>query len=74
MVVMEAAASTDDSGVEYRFVCTAGGGHDSGWQNFALYVDMNLSPGIYTYQCQTRDRSPLHNQTAWSAEASVTIE
>lgn len=74
-VLMRAAAATDDQfGVEYRFVCTAGGGNDSGWQNSVLYTDRNLLPGTYTYHCQSRDKSPQQNRTEWSTEESATVE
>ena len=73
-VVMRTVEASDPSGVEYRFVCTGGGGHDSGWQDLTLYVDKLLAPGTYTYKCQARDKSPQQNRTAWSVELSVTVE
>jgi len=74
-VLMRAAAATDDQfGVEYRFVCTAGGGNDSGWQNSVLYIDGGLLPGTYTYHCQSRDKSPQQNRTEWSTAISATLE
>lgn len=72
-VLMRAATSTDQNGVEYRFVCTGGGCRNSGWQNTVLYVDKNLPPGTYTYKCQARDKSPQQNRTAWSEEVSATL-
>jgi len=71
---MRAAAATDENGVEYRFVCTAGGGHNSGWQGTVLYIDGGLPPGTYTYKCQARDKSPQQNRTEWSTEVSATVE
>ena len=73
-VVMRVVEASDPSGVEYRFVCSAGGGHDSGWQDLTLYVDKLLPPGTYTYKCQARDKSPQQSRTAWSVEVSVTVE
>jgi len=73
-VVMKAVTASDASGVEYRFVCSSGGGHDSGWQDEPLYVDNGLSAGTYTYKFQTRDKSPQKNRTAWSVEASASVE
>jgi len=73
-VVMKAVTASDASGVKYRFVCTDGGGHDSGWQDEPLYVDNGLSAGTYTYKCQARDKSPQKNMTAWSVEGSASIE
>jgi len=73
-VLMRAAAATDENGVEYRFVCTAGGGHNSGWQGTVLYIDGGLRPGTYTYKCQARDKSPQQNRTEWSTEVSATVE
>ncbi len=72
-VLMRAAAATDLNGVEYRFVCTGGGGRGSGWQGSVLYIDRNLPPGTYTYKCQSRDKSPQQNQTEWSTEESATL-
>jgi hypothetical protein len=71
---MRAALSTDENGVEYRFICTLGAGHDSGWQDSPLYIDRNLPPGAYTYRCQARDKSPQQNATAWSTEVTAIIE
>lgn len=73
-IVMKAVTASDDSGVEYRFVCTSGDGHDSGWQDEPLYVDNGLSAGTYTYKFQARDKSPQKNRTAWSVEASASVE
>jgi GH35 family endo-1,4-beta-xylanase len=72
-IVMTATTATDESGVEYSFVCTAGGGHDSGWQLSSTYTDTGLSPNTqYTYQVKARDRSPHHNETALSVSRSAT--
>ncbi|MHC4155175.1 MAG: LamG-like jellyroll fold domain-containing protein, partial [Planctomycetota bacterium] len=72
-ISMTASTATDTSGVQYYFECTAGGGHDSGWQNSPTYDDTGLTPNTeYTYKVQARDKSPNLNVTAWSSAASVT--
>jgi hypothetical protein len=73
MISMTASTASDDAGVEYYFACTAGGGHDSGWQNSPAYIDTGLSPSTtYTYTVKARDKSKNQNETAVSAEASAT--
>jgi hypothetical protein len=73
-IAMVASTATDVSGVEYYFACTAGGGHDSGWQSSTSYTDTGLSAGItYTYKVKARDLSSSYNQTAYSDEASAII-
>lgn len=72
-IMMRVVQAHDPSGVEYRFVCTGGAGHDSGWQDHFVYLDNGLPPGTYTYKVQTRDKSPKKNRTNWSEEASATI-
>jgi len=70
---MEATTASDDSGVEYYFACTAGGGHDSGWQDGTSYEDTGLQPETqYTYQVQARDKSSNQNATDWSTAESAT--
>ena len=73
-VIMQAAAATDISGVEYYFECVAGGGHDSSWQDSGIYEDTNLRPAAeYSYRVSARDKSGNHNQTDWSSiESAVT--
>ena len=72
-ISMTATMASDASGVEYYFACTAGGGHDSGWQDSPTYDDTGLTPDTeYTYQVQARDKSPNQNETDWSLEASAT--
>jgi hypothetical protein len=70
---MTATTANDDlHGVEYYFDCTAGGGHDSGWQSSASYEDKDLSPNTsYTYRVKTRDTSPNVNESSLSEAASV---
>jgi pectate lyase len=72
---MVATTAADISGVEYYFACTAGGGHDSGWQTGTSYTDTGLMPSItYTYTVKARDLSPAQNETAASSPASATTQ
>jgi GH18 family chitinase len=69
---MTAATAVDPSGVEYYFECVSGPGSDSGWQTGAVYVDTNLAENeSYTYRVKARDLSDAHNETDFSAEATV---
>jgi len=71
---MEAALAQDPMGVEYYFTNTAGGGHDSGWQEINVYRDSGLTPGVaYAYTVMARDKQLNSNVTAPSAEASAII-
>jgi len=71
---MVAANAYDPTGVEYRFTCTAGGGHDSGWQDSPVFIDSGLTPGaLYSYTVKARDKSPARNETAASAATSTMI-
>ncbi len=72
-IAMVATTASDASGVVYYFACTAGGGHDSGWQASTTYTDTGLaSSTTYTYRVIARDNSANHNETGWSDEASAT--
>jgi pectin methylesterase-like acyl-CoA thioesterase len=72
-IAMTATTAADASAVEYYFACTAGGGHDSGWQNSPTYIDGSLFEGqTCTYTVQARDKSPARNITAASAPATAT--
>jgi alkaline phosphatase len=74
-ISMTATTATDASGVEYSFECTAGAGHNSGWQDSAAYEDTGLTPETqYTYRVQARDKSVNQNATAFSPEASATTD
>jgi glucuronoarabinoxylan endo-1,4-beta-xylanase len=71
-ITMTAAPARDPSGVEYYFACTAGGGHDSGWQDGRVYTDTGLANNTtYTYQVLARDKSPQQYETSWSHEAGA---
>jgi hypothetical protein len=72
-ILMTATTASDQSGVEYYFTCTSGGGHDSGWQDSPSYEDTGLSPNtIYTFTVTARDKNPNHNTTAPSQPYSAT--
>jgi len=74
-ISMIATTATDASGVEYSFDCTAGGGHDSDWQDSSTYTDTGLSASTqYTYKVQARDKSTNQNATAWSSTESATTD
>ena len=74
-ISMTATTASDPSGVQYFFHCLTSGGHDSGWQAGATYVDTGLSPNtMYTYQVMTRDQSPAQNQGSYSTSASATTQ
>ncbi|HUS71559.1 MAG TPA: LamG-like jellyroll fold domain-containing protein, partial [Sedimentisphaerales bacterium] len=71
-ISMTAAAAYDQSGVEYYFTCTSGGGHNSGWQEGATFEDTGLEPGtMYTYVVTARDANPNHNATVPSQQYSA---
>ena len=71
---MTATTATDASGVEYYFTCTAGGGHDSGWQADPTYLDIGLLRNTaYTYTVKARDASASRNETAASVAVAATI-
>jgi hypothetical protein len=72
-ISMTATEATDNNGVQYYFACTAGAGHDSGWQPGRTYEDTGLLPSReYTYTVIARDTSASHNQTAASDPAAAT--
>jgi len=57
-ISMTATTATDESGVEYYFECTAGGGHSSTWQDGTSYEDTGLDPDTtYSYRVKARDNS-----------------
>lgn len=72
-ITMTATTATDESGVEYFFENTAGGGNDSGWQDSTIYVDLGLLADTeYFYRIKARDKSTEQNQTGYSATAAAT--
>jgi len=71
-IAMVATTATDFSGIEYYFTCTAGGGHDSGWQTDTYYEDTGMVSGaLYAYTVTARDTSVNQNITSPSAESSA---
>ena len=71
-ISMTATTASDQSGVEYSFACTSGGGHNSNWQDSPSYEDTGLNPNsIYTYTVTARDKNPNHNTTAPSQPYSA---
>lgn|GEM_PF-787037 len=72
-ITMTATTASDESGVEYFFACTAGSGHDSGWQDETQYTDTGLvNNTTYAYRVIARDKSLLQNETQWSDEREAT--
>jgi hypothetical protein len=74
-IAMEASPASDLSGVEYYFTCSAGGGHDSGWQDDTFYEDTGLQPETeYFYNVKARDKSVNQNETGASSDQSATTD
>jgi hypothetical protein len=74
-ISMTATTASDPSGVEYYFECTAGGGHNSGWQSGTTYEDTGLSPSTqYSYRVRARDLSSNQNTTGYSTVQSATTQ
>jgi hypothetical protein len=74
-ITMAARMASDVSGVEYKFVCTSGGGNNSAWQTETTYTDTGLDQNTtYTYNVKARDLSTAQNTTATSADASATTD
>ncbi len=72
-ISMSATPAFDPNNVEYYFTCTAGGGHDSGWQSSPHYTDAGLAPGVtYSYTVTARDLSLARNTSSPSAASSAT--
>lgn len=74
-ITMTASAATCEDGVEYKFTCTAGGGHDSGWQAGTTYTDTGLLPNrTYTYTVQARNQTqPLFTSDTSSSMSATTL-
>ncbi len=74
-IAMLATTAADPSGVEYYFTCTAGGGHNSGWQDSNYYEDTGLTPYTqYTYTAKARDKTVAQNETAPSTAQDATTK
>ena len=72
MTAMDPTTS-DTSGVQYYFHCTAGGGPDSAWQDSPTYKTTARADGTYSYQYMVRDKSAQLNQSGYSTTYSATI-
>lgn len=73
-VTMTATEASDTNGVEYYFECVTTG-NNSGWQDSLVFNDTGLRGGTeYSYRVKARDKSANKNETAYSAEVSVTTE
>jgi rhamnogalacturonan endolyase len=72
-ITMTATTAASSGGVEYYFACTAGGGHDSGWQTSTTYVDSGLASGAtFTYTVKARDKATTTRVTGTSTALSAT--
>ncbi len=71
---MVAAVASDDSGVEYYFVCTSNPAYSSKWQDSRVYQADSLPKGVYRFVARVRDKSPNHNTTADSREVTVDLQ
>jgi len=71
---MVATEATDDSGVEYEFVCTSHPAYSSGWQDSRTYEVTDLPDGDYTFKARARDKSPNQNTTDFSTEVTVDLQ
>jgi len=65
--------SSDATGVQYYFHCTAGGAPDSAWQDSPTYKTTALADGTYSYQYKVRDKSAQLNASGYSSTYSATI-
>jgi autotransporter-associated beta strand protein len=69
-IAMAATPASDINGVEYQFVCTAGGGPNSSWQSSLEFTATGLTPSTsYTYIVRARDS--VGNTTTDSAPVSA---
>ncbi|MCX5633026.1 MAG: hypothetical protein NTW93_05065 [Phycisphaerae bacterium] len=69
-ITMTATTAVDNSGVEYYFANITDPNHDSDWQDSTAFTDTGLDASTqYGYQVKARDKSPLQNETNWSAIA-----
>ena len=70
-ITMTATTASDPSGVQYYFDEVSGNGHSSVWQDSPTYTDAGLTNLTYVYRVKVRDKSPNHNETAYSASVSA---
>ncbi len=71
---MVCSPASDMNFVQYFFTNTVNG-NSSGWLNVPVWWERELGNGVtYTYKAKARDTSANFNETAWSAEASATVD
>lgn len=71
-IVMQAAAATDPSGVQYYFECLTDAALSSGWQDSAVYQVTTANPATeYLFRVRYRDKSPQQNTGGWSEVKSA---
>lgn len=70
-ITMTATTAIDLTAVQYSFICTSGGGPDSGWQSSPVFAPTGLNHSTtYTYTVRARDAAG--NETTASPAASAT--
>jgi hypothetical protein len=73
-LTMVASTVSDLRGVQYCFSNVVNG-TVSGWQDHYWWTDTNLTANAtYRYRVKARDNASSLNETAWSAEASGTVD
>ena len=70
---MVATTASDESGVEYLFVCTSNPAYSSNWQDDPVYQPTFLPKSTYSFIVRTRDKSPNRNTTGDSPEVTVDL-
>ncbi len=70
-VFMQVAEASDESGVEYYFVCSDPK-FSSSWQTNGSYA-AKPSPGTYQFRVRARDKSANKNENQWSFVAEVVV-
>jgi parallel beta-helix repeat protein len=73
-VRMVATTASDESGVEYYFVCTSNQAYSSDWQDSPVYLVTSLPKGMYSFVVRVRDKSPNQNTTLDSVGATVDLQ
>lgn len=71
---MVATTASDESGVEYRFICTSNSDFSSNWQNDPVYQATSLPKGTYSFVVRVRDKSPNQNTTGDSLQVTVDLQ